>query len=330
MLITGCHRSGTSLLAAVVAQCAVEERSNDLEPLVDNPKGYFESHTLRNCNDHLLASIGYSWHRPPLHPLAWSSGDRLRLLVEQRPLFRPWGSSCDWVDKDPRLCLTFGAFEHILLERAPLAISLRAPQEVAYSLFKRDGISVAKGLLIWWLYNRCISIELQPGDPIVLYQELLDWPQGSSNDNGSLNTLWEWMQRHLNNRTKLGHDPDSLRQQSLSLIEPSLQRSEQNLETESDLSKQLLELCDSIYSSIARAPTSNRLSVMRRNFDAIPGWLANAYEAVLNLGEPDLEYVRSQPANRSEELKEEVLSLKRSTSWRLTQPLRWLGDAFKG
>ena len=330
MLITGCHRSGTSLLAAVVAQCVVEERNNDLTPLVDNPKGYFESHTLRNCNDHLLGNIGYSWHQPPLHPLAWQSGSRLKLLAEQRPLFRQWDSSCDWVDKDPRLCITYGAFEHILLQRAPLAVSLRAPQEVAHSLLKRDGISVAKGLLIWWLYNRCISVELRAGDPVLLYQELLTWPQGSPMQHASLNTLWEWLSKNLNNTTKLGKDPESLRQKSLTLIEPTLQRSDQNLVIESGLPKQLLELCNDIYIRIERAPSADRLAVMQRCFDGIPGWLANAYEEILFLGEPDLEYLRSQPLDHSVDLREEVMSLKRSTSWRLTQPLRWLGDALKG
>ena len=33
----------------------------------------------------------------------------------------------NWVDKDPRLCITYPAFLHILLRRVPLVVALRDP-----------------------------------------------------------------------------------------------------------------------------------------------------------------------------------------------------------
>ena len=329
MLLTGCHRSGTSLLAAIVSQCVQEERDNDLTPLVDNPTGYFESHVLRDCNDLILERAGYSWHCPPLHPLAWHGGERLRSLVEQRPKFRHWSTTSDWVDKDPRLCITFGAYKHILLERPPLAISLRTPQEVAQSLFKRDGISQSKGLLIWFLYNRGISIQLEPGDPVVLYEELLNWSNTSSKADKALTTIWEWLQTNLNDTSALGSAPEKLLQKSRKLIQPALQRSEQATARECRLSAKLLDLCQSIYRRVECSPIEERHLVMRQSFDEIPGWLVNAYEEVAFSGHPDLEYLRSKPQDRSEVLRAELAALRDSTSWKVTSPIRWIGDLFK-
>ena len=326
MLITGCHRSGTSLLAAIAAQCVVEERSHDLAPLVDNPTGYFESHQLRDCNDYLLRQLGYSWHHPPLHPLAWPCGERLQMLIEYRHRFRDWGTTKDWLDKDPRLCLTYGAFEHILLQRAPLALSLRKPHEVAFSLYKRDGISIAKGLLIWFLYNRSASFALQAGDPVVLYEEILGWADQTAKAHASLNTVWEWLDQHLANKTKLGQEQEQLRQRVQLLIKPSLHRSNQELETNCFIEANLSKLCDELYANIKYTQANERTSAFRQCFDAVPSWLINNYEAVLLSGSPDLEHLRDHPSDESQAVREELVALKGSTSWKVTQPLRWIGD----
>lgn len=329
MLITGCHRSGTSLLAAITAQCVVEERSNDLAPLVDNPTGYFESHRLRDCNDSLLSQLGYSWHHPPLHRLNWSCGERLNLLVKHRSQFRDWETTHDWLDKDPRLCLTYAAFEHILLHRVPLALSFRNPNEVALSLYKRDGISMAKGLLIWFLYNRSASSVLQAGDPVVLYEEILGWIDQPAVDCASLNCMWLWLNQHLRNKSKLGREPEELLASVETIIKPGLQRSVQEVRTNSVAEERLSQLCNELYITVKDTDPNKRLPVFQQCFDSIPGWLVNSYEEIIFSGCPDLEYLRSQPINRTQALREELTALKNSSSWKATQPLRWLGDKFK-
>ena len=79
-----------------------------------------------------------------------------------------------WVDKDPRLCLTYPAFHHILLKRTPIAAVIRHPFEVASSLQNRDMIPIAKGLIIWFLYNQHLSRSLNDQDVLVSYQSLVD------------------------------------------------------------------------------------------------------------------------------------------------------------
>jgi len=323
MFITGCHRSGTSLLAALCAQTLVQQRDDDLAPLVDNPRGYFESQRLRNCNDALLRDLGWAWHQPPLHPLDWQRGKRLAQLVELRRGFTDWATNEDWLDKDPRLCITYGAFEHILLCRTPLAVSLREPTQVAMSLLKRDGISLERGLLIWWLYNRALSVQLRAEDAVLIYQEVLDWRLGPCEENPSLQALWRWLTSHLKNQERLGESMERFRQQSVDRIDRNLQRSESTDSVTSSVGMKLLGLCQKAYVDVLNSRTEARWECLRETFDPIPGWLANDYEQILWGGEPDLEYLRDHGKDpESNMTSQEVDNAHRSTKTRLYQYLR--------
>ena len=68
---------------------------------------------------------------------------------------------------------------------------------------------------------------------------------------------------------------------------------------------------------------------MQQSFDEIPGWIVNAYEEVAFSGYTDLEYLRSKPQERSEALQAALAALRDSTSWKVTSPIRWIGDLFK-
>ena len=68
MFVTGCHRSGTSLLASLIHGLVTgqdpRQRSGDLELKLENPLGFFESERLVEINDILLKAIGCQWDRP--------------------------------------------------------------------------------------------------------------------------------------------------------------------------------------------------------------------------------------------------------------------------
>ena len=75
MFVTGCHRSGTSLLASLMHGLVTGEdpsqRRGDLELKLENPLGFFESKRLVGINDALLEALGCQWDRPPLLPTIW-------------------------------------------------------------------------------------------------------------------------------------------------------------------------------------------------------------------------------------------------------------------
>jgi len=319
MLISGCHRSGTSLLAGICAQVVPQRRQQDLVALVDNPTGYFESHRLRDFNDGLLQLTGHSWHRPPLQPLSWHCGERMQVLVEERPRFADQALAADWLDKDPRLCLTFQAFEHLLLKREPLAICVRDPLEVAVSLFHRDGIAVNQGLLIWYLYNRHASRHLLQGDLVMLYEELL-----AANQPGGMamasESLWAWLQTHLRDQSLLPATPERFQALIQEQVKLSLNRSQAGSSTLGVADTRLVELCHQAYRAVIAARQSSRMDSFRDSFDLLPGWLVDHYDRWMRQGEPDLEYRRQQVQQLSQ--RSQWLSMPPSITNRLWRKLR--------
>jgi hypothetical protein len=298
MLISGCHRSGTSLLASICAEVVPQQRKQDLTPLVDNPTGYYESHRLRDFNDQLLQLTNHSWHRPPLQPLSWRCGERMQVLLAQRPHFADQALALDWLDKDPRLCLTFEAFEHLLLKREPLGVCVREPLDVALSLYNRDGIHVNQGLLIWYLYNRHGSRHLGKSDLVVLYKELLEASQPCETDTVS-RALWGWLNDHLRDRSLLADTAEGFHNLVREQVRPNLNRSQANISTLTGADPRLVQLCQKAYQAVDAAKPVDRLDELPVIFDPMPGWLVDHYERWMRQGEPDLEYVRQTTQHHS-------------------------------
>ena len=152
MFVTGCHRSGTSLLASLIHGLVTgqdpRERRGDLELKLENPLGFFESERLVEINDALLQVLGCQWDRPPLLPVSWDQSPLLEVLQPQRSRLESYALDNAWVDKDPRLCITYPAYLHILLRRIPLVVALRDPLAVATSLHARNGFSLNRGLVL--------------------------------------------------------------------------------------------------------------------------------------------------------------------------------------
>ena len=63
MFITGCHRSGTSLLASVLSEFlgVSPDKGDQMQPALDNPMGFQESNRFVSFNDLLLDRVGCSW-----------------------------------------------------------------------------------------------------------------------------------------------------------------------------------------------------------------------------------------------------------------------------
>ena len=94
-------------------------RRGDLELKLENPLGFFESERLVEINDGLLDALGCQWDHPPLLPACWDKHPLLDRLQAQRSLLSTYALNNTWVDKDPRLCITYPAYLHILLRRIP-------------------------------------------------------------------------------------------------------------------------------------------------------------------------------------------------------------------
>ena len=177
MFVTGCHRSGTSLLASLMHGLVTghdpRNRCGDLDLKLENPLGFFESELLVEINDSLLHVLGCQWDTPPLLATSWDQSPLLEELQPHRSRLESYALDHVWVDKDPRLCITYPAYFHILLRRIPLVVALREPLSVATSLHARNGFSLNRGLVLWWIYNHHIASQLCHRDLLVTYSNLL-------------------------------------------------------------------------------------------------------------------------------------------------------------
>jgi hypothetical protein len=148
------HRSGTSAVARVLSILGADLPKNLIPPAADNPRGFWEAHELMVLHEELLIAAGSSWDDwTRLEPACLETGIvdrfRARLLAFLEAEF---AGSDMFVIKDPRICRLVPFWRAILQEfgaNVHVAIPVRNPMEVAASLARRNGFSMAQGLLIW-------------------------------------------------------------------------------------------------------------------------------------------------------------------------------------
>ncbi|MHC2796812.1 hypothetical protein ACVINZ_005824 [Mesorhizobium jarvisii] len=148
------HRSGTSALGGVINALGAAGPKTPLPSHAANPRGFFESAPLALAHDALLALAGSSW-------LDWRQLDQQRMNSKatepcrqkiKQLLIDEFGDEPLIVIKDPRTCRFVPFMSSILDEMnvSPVALlPVRNPLEVAYSLHRRDKITLPESLLLW-------------------------------------------------------------------------------------------------------------------------------------------------------------------------------------
>jgi glycosyltransferase involved in cell wall biosynthesis len=137
LIVTGAHRSGTSVVAQALGWAGVYLGDNMKVPSVHNPDGYFEDLDIVSFHDDVLRANGAMWDAPwTLQHLSLPPEFERRaaeLLAHEfagRPL---WG----W--KDPRTTL-FLEFWAGLLPSARWLFTVRRPAEVVTSMLTRGDL----------------------------------------------------------------------------------------------------------------------------------------------------------------------------------------------
>jgi hypothetical protein len=161
VIVTGMHRSGTSLCANLINLLGVD-MSDDLEATEDNPAGHWERPDLVGLHNRALRAIGREWldHRHALaFPRDWLSQPQVQAVKNDIE---------DWIDvrlgqagrkfgfKDPRAARLIPLWDQICTEMqlTPLYVfCVRHPAHVAESLVRRDGITSSEAIYRWMVYN---------------------------------------------------------------------------------------------------------------------------------------------------------------------------------
>jgi GT2 family glycosyltransferase len=186
LAILGMHRSGTSLVARYCAQAGVSPGppQDMLAAGQDNPEGFFEHRELVAINDALLSHAGHSWADPCV--VERFTDTSLRSTAEALLARLGGDDGGQFLIKDPRLCLTAGAWSSLLDEPSTLYV-FRPAFSVARSLAARNRFPLQLGLLLWEFYNRAALRVLSPESSLaVAYDALVD-------DDAALPGMLRWL-----------------------------------------------------------------------------------------------------------------------------------------
>lgn len=285
MFVTGCHRSGTSYLSMMMDRVVGAKGFERLSASVDNPKGYFETARLRSINEKYLNMAGYTWDKPPIGNIDWSVGKYMIEAVRVKEEFKDYSLMNNWVDKDPRLCITLDLYNHMLMRRIPTIVTVRDPLEVQESMFFRDGFSAERGLLIWFLYNRSCSKWLDGRyDQTVGYKEIINGEtQTLSNISTFIGKAMEIGGTDIAKRLVESHASSTV--ESLSRRRGS---------SKVDARRELIEYCEAAYMKVKIA--EYEIDAMKETFADVPALIIDSYHSLMSEDEPGLEYLRTREA----------------------------------
>jgi Sulfotransferase family len=155
--IAGHHRSGTSMIAAMLQSAGLDIGSRLMGAYEGNLRGHFEDLDFYDFHVAVLTALGLGTEGYVLEPSLRVDEEftaRAQALVQaRRETGRPWG----W--KDPRSTL-FLNFWAELIPEARFLLLFRAPWEVADSMFRRGDAAFRQEpsliVKVWLIYNRAM------------------------------------------------------------------------------------------------------------------------------------------------------------------------------
>ncbi|NNC41861.1 MAG: hypothetical protein HKO03_01320 [Acidimicrobiia bacterium] len=157
IIVTGMHRSGTSLLAMTLEALDLDFGDHDEFYAADrwNEEGYFERRDVIDMNSRLLSGHARTAGRlgSVLSQVRYLAGQRESTFQKRARDYEadlaPLAASLDGIAvKDPRFCLTYDAWTpHVDVEM--VIIALRHPTAVVSSLHRRQHIPRTVAYRFW-------------------------------------------------------------------------------------------------------------------------------------------------------------------------------------
>ncbi len=196
-IVLGMHRSGTSSVAGALTKLGATAPRNLMNADVGNSAGYFESVRIKTFNDELLASAGSTWDDWREFNRSWYRSPVAEKFIERAiGLFEGEFAEASFpILKDPRLC-RIAPFWLDVMRRADcrprVIIPIRSPLEVAQSLKNRDGIPIAKGVLLWLRHVLDAELETRntPRSIFTWDQFLSDWRRIAQKISAEAGVVW--------------------------------------------------------------------------------------------------------------------------------------------
>ena len=180
LVITGMHRSGTSLTTSLIESAGIFIGDRLMGAGIGNTKGHFEDWDFVDLHRQCLTAQKVSregWTRQSNFTFSPEYIQRAKTLVAARSQYSIWG----W--KDPRTTLFLNCWDSIIPE-AKFVFIYRSPWDVVDSLFRRgDSIFQAEptiAIATWLNYNQTIlKFCQQTNKPWILLriEDIIQQPQ---------------------------------------------------------------------------------------------------------------------------------------------------------
>lgn len=168
-VITGMHRSGTSLAASIVGRLGVDlgPSTHFLPARPDNERGYFENKNVTRLNDAFLRHNGAEWDSPPALQPGWElSFEFVEFRTTASQILASTFTGSRGAVKDPRLSLTLPMWQTVV-DVDPVIVLVRHPSEVVASLERRDGMDPARAARLWLRYT--VDAWSNAASPVIIH-----------------------------------------------------------------------------------------------------------------------------------------------------------------
>jgi len=175
-IISGMHRSGTSLVARLFYEVGADlGNTEDFYPADQwNADGYYEQLSIHAVNSALVH--GHWWK----FAYFWLPSTKTVMKRAEKFVSQIYQSSVEYKDKvvkDPRFCLTLPAWVKYGMQMDKILFCLREPIQVARSLRTRNFATTNHGLKLWYLHNQRLLENLENSQGVsvwfVSYQNIL-------------------------------------------------------------------------------------------------------------------------------------------------------------
>jgi chromosome segregation ATPase len=181
-VVLGMHRSGTSLLANIMAELGFGMGTNLMPAASENEKGFWEDLDINQINIEVMELAAFTWDSP-IQQIDWDLIEPgLRNIVEKAAtiLKSKMEEEPHFAFKDPRTSLLLPFWKRVFdsLGITPIYLQIvRNPIAVAHSLKKRNMLSSEEAAMLWLQYNMSMFTNTYVSKPLLIdYDQILTKP----------------------------------------------------------------------------------------------------------------------------------------------------------
>jgi hypothetical protein len=360
--VLGMHRSGTSAVTRALNLIGVYlgEQNRIIEPLDDNPKGFWEHTGIIDIHERILTKLSTRWYDIwplenewwKLEPIAELKEDLKKLLIREFSDKPYWG----W--KDPRTCLTLPLWNEISKEldfETRYLIVIRNPIDTVNSLMKRNKFSLNQSYLLWQLYTlSALEKTKNTKRVIVSYDEFLsNWKPSLLKASKALDIPWSSDNNHIDKEMEsfldksLRHSHSSLDDlsryiknadlpESISMLYELCVRAldEEKLINSSEFNSEITRMYSEHikYSLMIKSEVHTQIDQIKTKHNQKLKDKDNLIKNLTKQNENKMNAINEK--NHLIQQKEELIHDREKTifdmtntwSWEITKPLRWIAD----